>query len=232
MTNAERILGLARSQIGVKESPAGSNNVKYNTWYYGRKVSGTAYPWCMAFDQWIFAQIGHPLPYKTASCGALLRWYRKNDPACIVTIPAPGDITIFDLPGGKDTDHTGILESIVGDHVITIDGNTGTTNDANGGAVMRRTRHIKYVKAFIRPRCLWEEDSTMTGEEIYKALQAYLAKVDQSAPAKGEKLPEWAMEEYKVAVETGITDGTAPCELIPRYQAAIMALRAAKNGGH
>lgn len=222
MMHAERLLELARSQIGVKESPAGSNSVKYNTWYYGRKVSGSAYPWCMAFDQWLFDQIGHPLPYKTASCGALLRWYKKNDPACIVTIPAPGDITIFDLPGGKDTDHTGILESIVGDNVVTIDGNTGTTNDANGGAVMRRTRHIKYVKAFIRPRCLWEDDDTMTGEEIYTALQEYLAT---------QEIPEWAMAEYKAAVEAGITDGTTPCALIPRYQAAIMALRAAKNGG-
>lgn len=222
MTNADKLLALARTQIGVKESPAGSNSVKYNTWYYGRKVSGSAYPWCMAFDQWLFDQIGHPLPYKTASCGALLRWYRKHDPACVVSVPAPGDITIFDLPGGKDTDHTGILESIVGDHVITIDGNTGTTNDANGGAVMRRTRHIKYVKAFIRPRCLWEENDTMTGEEIYTALQEYLAK---------QKIHEWAMAEHQEAVEAGITDGTTPCALIPRYQAAIMALRAAKNGG-
>lgn len=219
---ADKLLALARAQIGVKESPAGSNNVKYNTWYYGRKVSGSAYPWCMAFDQWLFHQIGHPLPCKTASCGALLRWYQKHDPACIVAIPAPGDITIFDFPGGKDTDHTGILESMVGDHVITIDGNTGTTNDANGGAVMRRTRHIKYVKAFIRPRCLWEEDNTMMGEEIYKALQAYLAE---------EQLPEWASAEYHEAVEAGLTDGTNPCGLIPRYQAAIMALRASKNGG-
>ena len=31
------------------------------------------------------------------------------------------------------------------------------------------------------------------------------------------------------AVKAGITDGTNPCGLIPRYQAAIMALRASKK---
>lgn len=54
---AARALELASSQVGVKESPANSNNVKYNTWYYGRSVSGSAYPWCMVFISWIFAAL-------------------------------------------------------------------------------------------------------------------------------------------------------------------------------
>ena len=41
---AERILSAARAEIGVKESPANSNRVKYNTAYYGRAVSGSAIP--------------------------------------------------------------------------------------------------------------------------------------------------------------------------------------------
>ena len=39
MATAEKILEIARSQIGTKESPAKSDNVKYNTAYYGREVS-------------------------------------------------------------------------------------------------------------------------------------------------------------------------------------------------
>ena len=27
---------------------------KYNTAFYGREVSGRAYPWCMAFIWWVF----------------------------------------------------------------------------------------------------------------------------------------------------------------------------------
>ena len=37
---AEKILEAARGELGVKESPAGSNRVKYNTAYYDKEVSG------------------------------------------------------------------------------------------------------------------------------------------------------------------------------------------------
>lgn len=52
---AKRLLEIAASQVGIKESPANSNNVKYNTWFYGRAVSGSAYAWCGAFVSWCFA---------------------------------------------------------------------------------------------------------------------------------------------------------------------------------
>ena len=55
MATAEKVLSIAREELGTKESPANSNKVKYNTWYYGREVSGSAYPWCIAFVQWVFA---------------------------------------------------------------------------------------------------------------------------------------------------------------------------------
>ena len=75
---AEKVLAIAKAELGVKESPPNSNNVKYNTWYYGKPVSGNAYPWCMAFVQWVFTQAGVPLPLKTASCGALMNAAKKT----------------------------------------------------------------------------------------------------------------------------------------------------------
>lgn len=54
---ANMVVKTALAQVGVKEKPRNSNNVKYNTWYYGRKVSGDKYPWCMTFVQWIFAHV-------------------------------------------------------------------------------------------------------------------------------------------------------------------------------
>lgn len=78
---------------------------------------------------------------------------------------------------------------------------------------------------FVREERLWadfrnaltKEEESMTGKEIYEALQGYLA--EQSAPA-------WAEAELREAVALGITDGKRPMELVPRYQAAIMAKRA------
>lgn len=157
MPTGKDVLAVAVKELGVKEMPANSNNVKYNTWYYNRSVYGSAYPWCMVFVQWCYQMAGVKLPLKTASCGALLRWYMEYDPACIVKEPQKGDIVIFDFPGGADTDHTGLFERMSGDMITTIDGNTGVTSDANGGAVMRRSRNKNQVKAYIRPREL-EED--------------------------------------------------------------------------
>ena len=220
MVTSVELLAIAAKEIGTKESPANSNRVKYNTWYYGREVSGPAYPWCMAFAQWCYAQAGVPLPFKTASCGALLRWYAYNQPECITKEPIPGALVIFDFPGGADTDHVGLLEGIGSNLVTTIDGNTGVTSEANGGCVMRRTREKRLVKAFITPKQLVEEDDYMTGEEIYKELNTYLGK---------QGAPDWARNELQEAIEMKITDGTLPMQLIPRYQAAIMAKRAAKK---
>ena len=44
----------AKAEVGVTEYPANSNNVKYNIWFYGKMVQGSAYPWCAAFISYIF----------------------------------------------------------------------------------------------------------------------------------------------------------------------------------
>lgn len=68
---------------------------------------------------------------------------------------------------------------------------------------------------------IWDyEEENMTGEQIYNKLNDYLAE---------QPAPEWARAELEQAVSMGITDGTRPMELVPRYQAAIMAKRAAEQ---
>ena len=77
------VLQIAEWQEGVVEMPSNSNKVKYNTAYYGREVSGRAYPWCMTFVWWVFREAGFSL-YKTASCTALVNRYRVYAPRQIV----------------------------------------------------------------------------------------------------------------------------------------------------
>ena len=79
MARASDLLATARAELEVREVPAGSNCVKYNTAYYGREVRDTAdvkYPWCMVFIWWLFQRAGVPELFcggkKTASCGALM----------------------------------------------------------------------------------------------------------------------------------------------------------------
>ena len=53
-----RIIAIASAEVGITEYPPGSNNVKYNTWFYGRQVSGKNYPWCCTFISYIFDILG------------------------------------------------------------------------------------------------------------------------------------------------------------------------------
>ena len=57
----------------------------------------------------------------------------------------------------------------------------------------------------------------ISGEEIYNRLQAYCL---------AQTLPAWAEAEYAEALARGLTDGENPMLFAPRYQAAILALRA------
>lgn len=147
------VLEVARLQLGVIEFPANSNKVKYNEWYYGKPVSGQAYPWCMAFVQWVFSEAGFSL-FRTASCSALLSQYRKYAADQIVSSGyRAGDILLFDFSGKRSkTEHVGICTGCDGSYVYTIEGNTGSTSETNGGAVMERKRPIKYVTCGIRPK--------------------------------------------------------------------------------
>ena len=82
MATAEKILEIARSQIGAKESPAKSDNVKYNTAYYGREVSDGKHPWCAVFVWWVFREAGAPELYygggETAYCPTLMSFHKKQ----------------------------------------------------------------------------------------------------------------------------------------------------------
>ena len=187
MATVEKALTIARAELGTMESPANSNNVKYNTWYYGKAVSGSAYPWCMAFVQWVFNQAGMKLPYLTASCNALLNWYKANRSAGVVKAPLPGDIIIYNFG------HTGIVESVSSGMVTAIEGNTSPSaagSQSNGGMVCRRTRSMALVTAYIRPEYEKKEE-----------------KMDNTPSAAHKESVEWA-------VRNGILNGNASGDLM------------------
>ena len=147
---------LAATQVGISENPPSSNNVRYNTWYYGREVSGSSYPWCMVFVQWVFAQLGVALPQRTASCGALMRAAQMSG-QWVTAAYRPGDVVIYDFPGGAATDHCGIVESVTDSGVVAIEGNTGSSSDADGGQVQRRSRAFSVIVGAVRAKDLMEE---------------------------------------------------------------------------
>ncbi len=56
--SANDIINIAKKYEGVKETPPNSNNVIFNTEYYGKAVSGKAYPWCLVFVWYVFKKAG------------------------------------------------------------------------------------------------------------------------------------------------------------------------------
>lgn len=207
MATAEKLLETARAELGVKESPAGSNQAKYNTWYYGRAVSGAAYPWCMAFVQWCCAQAGVELPAKTASCSALMTAAKKAG-LWVTGDYHPGDIVLFDWQGDKRPDHCGIVElALPSGKYATIEGNTSVSNDSNGGQVMRRTRAAAAILGAIRPH--------------YDAPAAGLDNTPSPAHKAGV---EWAVAN---GILTGGKDGNLRLsEPVTRQQMCTMLYRA------
>lgn len=222
MRTVKELLEVAVRQLNVREDPPESNNVRYNTWYYGREVHGKAYPWCMVFVQWCFAQVDVGLPVRTASCSALMN--AAKGVGCWVTRSfLPGDVVIYDFTGKKQqASHCGIVESVTGSGVIAIEGNTSAGNDANGGQVQRRTRGRSLVKAYIRP--FGEE--TEDGMNIDKLLeemtdeQAYRLLVKAQAHAAALPEPDWSAKEghWARATSAGGVNGAAPEGLVKRCE--------------
>ena len=215
---AENLWEIAASQIGYTESPADSNMTKYGAAYGWNGV-----PWCVIFIWWCFNVAGASKLFygggKTASCRQL-RVYAVDNSQWVSSDYRAGDIVLYDFSGTEATpNHAGIVESVSGNIITAIEGNTSPSNSGsqyNGGCVARKKRDTSRVKVVGAYRPKYQE-GTMTGKEIYDALNEYLA---------GLPVPEWAVKELRDAKEAGITDGSDPMGLALRYQAAIMAKRA------
>lgn len=151
MDRRQAIMARARAEVGTKEMPPNSNKVKYNTWFYNKEVSGSAYPWCCAFIAWLFRDAKDIFP-KTASCAFALDFFESRNE--IVTEPKPGDIVFFKYKtNNRKTNHIGLVMDVKKDTIVTIEGNTSQKSSDNGGCVMRRERSKKSnVVAFARPR--------------------------------------------------------------------------------
>lgn len=168
---AKNIIDRAKAELGVCENPPNSNNVKYNTWYYGHEVSGASYPWCATFISWIFKP-EQGLCKKTASCLEMLEWFEKRGQ--LVKEPQAGDIVFFKYStNNRRTNHVGLVVSAHGNVINTIEGNTSINSNDNGGKVMQRNRYNNIV-AYARPKYV---QGTLTNITNRKTIQEIAAEV-------------------------------------------------------
>lgn len=153
MATAKQIIEKAESYLGLTESPPNSNKIKFNDWYYGKSVQGSAYPWCATYICGIFNECGAlNLITKTASTETMAAWFKSHN-QMYYKDPQPGDVCFMNF-GNKSrfTTHVGIVKEVTDEGVTNIEGNTSVANDINGGSVMLRKRPLSCCVGFGRPK--------------------------------------------------------------------------------
>jgi len=138
---ADFTVSIARSQIGEKENPPGSNRVLYSIWY---RLIG---PWCEIFMSWVAYKAGATkiIP-RSARVASAKKWYQDHG-QWHTSNPRKGDQVIYKFS------HTGLVEAVNRDGTLTvIEGNTDKAGGRTGGRVMRQIRRTSLVDGYGRPR--------------------------------------------------------------------------------
>lgn len=111
---------------------------------YCRGVDGAPYAWCCGFVCFCLEQacksLNIEMPYTyTLSCDNLAN--QAKNKGKLSTTPTKGGIFLI-RKSKNDWIHTGIVVDIVGDNIITIEGNTNDEGSREGFEVAKRTRKI------------------------------------------------------------------------------------------
>ena len=158
MPTASNLINKARSQIGVKENPIGSNRVKYNDWYVNTGFGSEAYrtaAWCAIFVSWCAQHSAVPdtaIPVH-AYTPTGLAWFQRKNRVTRGSGAKIGDIVYINYPGQIDVvGHVGIVENVFYDGTVqTIEGNTNTSGSDVGIGVFRLRRPINNRLYFAHP---------------------------------------------------------------------------------
>ncbi len=129
--NRQTLANIALSQVGFHEgslngySASANNMCEYNRWFYGKNVSGDAYPWCAVFISWCARNAGiakEVIPTTAAARkqGGFYDWSIAHGRyySSVSYSPQVGDIAIFTWS------HVGIVVDVSGNTVTVVEGNS------------------------------------------------------------------------------------------------------------
>jgi peptidoglycan hydrolase-like protein with peptidoglycan-binding domain len=152
------VLAIANAEVGVQEVPLNSNMGPRVEEFLASVNLGGGYAWCAAFVYWCFnkAAAAKNKPNPLVCTGGVLKSWNLSAGKKITAAEAinnpkllkPGQIFIMSYGGGLG--HTGIIESVNGGFINTIEGNTNNQSSREGSGVYKRTRKINSInKGFI-----------------------------------------------------------------------------------
>lgn len=146
-----RALDEAKDLVGVMET--GGNNRGAEVERIIRENGGmVGEPWCGDF-------VAHC--YRTAGSKSVQRgWASTLQLGYLagmgkITRPLPGDIVVYDFPGGQSSDHTGLFCRFEAGGLVAIEGNTGATgavsdSTTGGDGVYIKRRSTTLVARYVR----------------------------------------------------------------------------------
>lgn len=150
MTLPLAALAKAITQIGQQEHPKGSN--------WGVPVQdylasvGIHFPasWCMAFVYWSFEGATKDMAMQNplVRTGGVLAAWNTALHNRIEKDPQSGDIFIMNF--GHGLGHTGFVESVQGDFIHTVEGNSNDTGSREGFEVVRKVRAKAKIVGYLR----------------------------------------------------------------------------------
>lgn len=126
-----------------------NNDNQFNTWYYGRRVSGDDYAWCLVTECYGQNHFGILTANggKAAGCPSMKARAQKVG-AKVVTHPKstkdmePGDPLAYDFNHTNSPEHTGtFVEAISSTEFYAVEGNTSTSQYSDAIALKRRSVH-------------------------------------------------------------------------------------------
>lgn len=115
-------------------------------------------PWCGLFCIVCWAKAGKRLPKDTVSTVAILNRARRGNG--FTAVPAskakPGDLVVFNFPGGAPAEHVGLARGPAkGGMIPTVEGNTSPGSggsQSNGGGIYLRSRPVGAIAVVARPK--------------------------------------------------------------------------------
>lgn len=182
-TTIDRLIQIERTEkdrLDSVQSPVGTNNVKYNTAFYGREVSdpgGELYRWCVVFQWWCCQKAGIPTSIfpKAANVFAVRDWFK--DKGRYFQTPMVGDMIIFKYS------HIGLVETINRQGVMS-------TLEGNKSDRVKRIIHRRGdsdIDGYCRPEYHKVEDD-VTKEELIEVLRIAFTG------DKDNRVRDWAVQ--------------------------------------
>ncbi|WP_248960392.1 CHAP domain-containing protein [Sphaerisporangium perillae] len=204
----QKLIDLLHTQLGYSEQSGGYT--KFGDWY-GKNVEFdsdySAQPWCDMFLSWAAHQLGYEKWFgQFAYAPFHAEWFA--DRGAWGTTPEPGAVVFFDWGGSnviENIDHVGIVTSVDGDTIHTIEGNI------DGQYAREKVRDQTYVVGYGYPE--------KVKAQLEAHSQASKTSTGAATPAMKPAAAEFALPAATVGVPAG---GPVPGQAAPGAGALVI----------